>query len=221
MSAGNGTACRLCGGTTSSLIAPSLSAVTPYFRCRVCGYIGLDPACFPSLEEEKKRYLLHKNSAQDSGYTAYLRQFIDTAILPYLVPGSRVLDFGSGPEPVLSTLLRDSGFDCDSYDPFFMPGDRWRGSSYDAIVLHEVAEHLHDPGKTLLGIIPYLKPGGLIAVRTRFPPAEDGAFLSWWYRMDSTHVGFFTPAGLEKLFAPRGFYTVRCVPPDILVLGST
>ncbi len=221
MSAGDGAACRLCGGTTSSLDAPSSSAATPYSRCHVCGYIGLDPAFFPSREEEKRRYLLHKNSAADSGYAAYLRHFVDTAIFPYLIPGSRILDFGSGPEPVLSSLLRDSGYDCDSYDPFFMPSDRWRGRDYDAVILHEVVEHLHDPGKTLLGIIPNLKPGGLIAVRTRFPPADDEDFLSWWYRMDPTHVGFFTPASLEKLFAPIGFYVVLCAPPDILVLGGT
>ncbi len=215
------TGCRLCGGSTSGMSAPLGPVTASYSRCRDCGYIGLDPARFPSRDEEEQRYLLHRNSPLDSGYVAYLQRFIDIALLPYVDPGAYILDFGSGPSPVLSSMIQSSGLECDSYDPIFMPGVLWRDAIYDAIVLHEVVEHLHDPGQALPGLIPCLKPGGIIAIRTRFPPVEDGAFLAWWYRMDPTHVGFFTLASLEKLFAPHGFHVTAYMQPDIIVLLRT
>lgn len=213
--------CRLCGGPAARLDAPLGNKNLSYARCERCGYVGLDPEHFPGAEEEKKRYLLHRNSPSDPGYLRYLQEFLDLAVLPYLAPGARALDFGSGPAPVLSSLLESAGFGCDCFDPFFLPDLSWQDRTYDAILLHEVAEHLHDPARTLLELAPRLAPRGIIAIRTRVPPADAESFRTWWYRMDPTHVGFFTPKSLEMVFTAVGLHSVQCSLTDCIVLRRT
>lgn len=213
--------CRLCGEPSSEVLVSWGTQIVSYLSCPVCGYIGLASRHFLSEEQEKQRYLLHRNSISDKGYLEYLWRFIEHALTHYLPKGSRILDFGSGPSPVLSSELIDAGYECESYDPLFKPGHLWKHNRYQAIVLHEVAEHLQYPRDTLLGLVPLLDQAGILAVRTRFPPSCPDAFRSWWYRMDSTHVGFFTPGSLEKLLIPAGFHTVTCIQPDIIVFRRT
>lgn len=213
--------CRLCGAPDSEVRASSGNHKVSYLFCPACGYIGLAPSHFLTEIEEVQRYLLHRNSASDKGYLAYLKCFIEQALAPYVPRGSRVLDFGSGPSPVLFSELVSVGFKCKNYDPFFNPGLSWKTKHYHAIVLHEVVEHLRDPRNTLLGLVPLLEPDGILAIRSRFSPSTLDAFHSWWYKMDSTHVGFFTPASLEKLLIPAGFHTVTCIQPDIIVFRRT
>ncbi len=131
-----------------------------------------------------------------------------SSILPYLPAGADVLDFGSGPTPMLSALLTEEGVSVQSFDPFFA-ADRscLEGTSrYDAIVALEVLEHLHDPDRELKGVLRLLRPSGTLMVRTGvFRPRErstNGAtdaeqFLRWWYRRDSTHVWFLTAATIR------------------------
>jgi hypothetical protein len=209
--------CRLCDGPATSLVFSTKKSLQTWMKCEICGYIGLAEKHFPSRKEEKNRYLLHTNNSTDSGYLDFLDLFVKSAVRPYTVPPGRILDYGSGPVPVLSGLLKDLGYECDIYDPIFAKTRLWKKRIYSAILLHEVAEHLKNPQATFSRLLSRLETGGIMAVRTRFPPSGMEEFKSWWYRMDPTHVGFFTPQSLILFFAKQGFSHLACIYPDIII----
>ncbi len=205
--------CRLCGAEAAEFV----SGGAGYGECPVCGYIGVEPSRLPSPEAEEARYRLHRNSRSDSRYVSWILEFVE-AVEPYLRPGGELLDFGSGPEPVPAALLRERGYPVLAYDPFFAPGDDWRSRAWDAVLVHEVAEHLAEPGAALAELAALLRPGGALCVRTRFPPRDREAFARWRYRMDSTHVGFFRPESFAWLSARLGLRAALVEPPDRAVL---
>jgi hypothetical protein len=208
--------CRLCGGQVSELTLKGRK----YGDCPECGYLQLDAALLPDAEVERKRYLLHDNDPGEPGYRAYLSSFIDRALIPHLSPGSRVLDFGSGPIPSLAAILGEYGYDVRSWDPFFAPDSEWEDETWDAIILHEVAEHLHDPAASFRKIAPRVRKGGIVAVRSRFRPESPSDLESWWYLRDFTHVGFFSPRSFATIALFAGFSLILCMEPDTVVLKS-
>ena len=212
--------CPLCGGSAASFGVKTGSSIIGYRRCEGCGFIGMEPSDRLSPAEEKARYLLHRNDAANRGYSDFLRAFIDKALAPFKKPGARILDFGSGPIPVLAEMTAGMGYRCDRYDPFFARTRSWEDRFYEAILLHEVAEHLREPGKVLSTLAGRVARGGILAIRTRFQPEAAEDFQNWWYRMDRTHVGFFTPSCLVKFFESRGFTILLLEKPDILVVES-
>jgi SAM-dependent methyltransferase len=205
--------CRLCGGQAAEFSVRG----TVYGECAECSYIGLHPERFADPAAEEARYRLHRNSYDDERYKAWIGEFLE-AVERFLGPGARILDFGSGPEPVPARLLADRGFRVAVYDPFFAPGDAWKKESWDAILLHEVAEHLYAPGPTLSELAGLLVPGGALCVRTRFAPLDMAEFPLWRYRMDETHVGFFTERSFEVLASRLGLGVALLARPDRAVL---
>lgn len=183
--------CPVCGRRVSGSPPWALVRGAPYFRCPRCSYIHLDRSRLPEREEEKARYLRHRNEPEDPGYRSYLEEFIRMAVLPFVPPGGRILDFGSGPVPALAALLGERGYLVTYYDPFFAPDHAARAGPFDLITLHEVTEHLFRPCFELSRLARTLAPGGRLAIRTRFAPEDPGEFRTWWYREDPTHVGFF------------------------------
>ncbi|PKL07252.1 MAG: hypothetical protein CVV53_00485 [Spirochaetae bacterium HGW-Spirochaetae-9] len=209
--------CPLCGDATSHFSLKTGKSAIGYHRCETCGFIGMEPSDMPCPDDEKARYLLHSNLASNAGYMEFLKAFIDKTLTPYKQPGAKVLDFGSGPSPLLAESVNSMGYRCDLYDPFFAPSRAWETRHYDAILLHEVAEHLHDPGSVLSVVAERVMGGGIIAIRTRFMPEAARDFQTWWYRMDRTHVSFFSASCLQKFFELRGFTILLLEKPDILV----
>jgi SAM-dependent methyltransferase len=192
-----------------------------YELCQSCGYIQLLEDYLPSALNERSRYLLHKNDPQDPGYRAWLVSFVDAALYPYAERGCAVLDFGSGPSPALRGILEERAYGYMAYDPFFAPGGEWRMRSWQAIVVHEVAEHLRFPGAVFAELAGLLEPGGIVALRTRFPPESPEAFLSWRYRQDSTHIGFFSKACLKARGEALGLRLVYEDSEDTLSFKKT
>lgn len=209
--------CRLCGERkTRALGIEGLE----YGDCPRCGYIGLARRSFPSREAEEARYRLHRNDPGEPGYRAYLSSFVDAALASFLAAGASILDFGSGPEPALAKLLEARGYRSRAYDPFFAPSRSWRGEEWDAIALHEVAEHLREPARSLRYLAGRLAPGGILALRTRFAPDVESAFAPWWYRRDSTHLGFWRNESFSFLAADLDLDLVLLREPDLAVLRS-
>ncbi len=205
--------CRLCGASADEFTAGG----AVYAECPDCGYVGIEPGRIPTPEAEERRYRLHRNSYGDGRYKAWIADYLD-AVADYLPPGASVLDFGSGPEPVPAMMLRDRGCAVSAYDPFFAPGDAWRKASWDAILVHEVAEHLCEPGAALTELAALLAPGGAMCIRTRFPPENREDFGRWHYRMDETHVGFFAARSMEWLAERLGLELALLESPDRAVL---
>ena len=162
----------------------------------------------PSSDEERSRYELHNNSPADSGYRKWLESFIRKAVVPYYQTGN-ILDFGSGPRPVLSEILEQMGYPVSSYDPYFSPC--WPGEGpFSLILLCEVLEHVYDPVKAFRRLVSAAAGDARLVVRTEFLPsfrAED--FGTWWYKEDITHVRFYSELSLRTLGEKSGWELER------------
>jgi hypothetical protein len=143
--------------------------------------------------------------------------FLDVAA-PYIKPGGTVLDFGSGPQPVPAGLLASRGFTVTLYDPLFAPDEGWREATWDAIMVHEVAEHLAHPGEIYDTLAASLAPDGVLCIRTRFLPQDPSQFSSWHYRTDPTHVGFFNARSASVLACRLGLSPLLIEEPDRIIV---
>lgn len=167
---------------------------------------------------QRNRYLQHENSRENRGYVEMLESFIQKGIGPFAAPGARILDFGCGPEPVLAELLRERGYQVDTYDLFFQPDEGYREKRYDLILLVEVLEHLTNPREALRDLAGRLDPGGVLSLMTLFHPGNRASFAGWWYRRDPTHVSFFTAGTLVELGRSLNFTPLFTDPKNIMVL---
>ncbi|MFP4520609.1 MAG: methyltransferase domain-containing protein, partial [Fibrobacterota bacterium] len=115
-----------------------------FFICEDCGLIFVPPRFHLSPDEEKSRYEKHENNIENEGYKNFLQKIIKQIekAAPY---GASCLDFGCGPVPVLSEMLREKGFEVKEYDLFFKKDDSAFKSKYDVITASEVLEHLRNP----------------------------------------------------------------------------
>ena len=183
--------CPICTSDTTSFVDPK-SRIT-YHSCPSCGYIFKSPEHHHDLPTQKARYDLHENDPDDPGYRAYFQRFLDY-VLPMVPAGEgRALDFGCGASDLLATMLTETGYTADRYDPIYHPDSAYASAHYDLIVSTEVFEHLDDPLTTLRHLRDRLTPTGHLALQTQFLPDTREAFLNWYYRLDPTHIGFFTP----------------------------
>ncbi len=163
-----------------------------YNYCRNCGFIYLPEEQQLPPDKEKLRYQLHHNSQDNRGYIEYLNNFIDSAVAPYLEKGNSILDFGSGPDPCLTDLLKSRGFNTCSYDPFFAPGNKWKEKKFDGVISLEVFEHLRTPAMEIEELIKVLDKGGKLIIRTLLHNEDHNFFMKWWYREDITHISFYS-----------------------------
>ncbi len=184
--------CPLCQSSTSELFyrQPKGQLSGREFRhCLNCQMVWV-PAQY-QLDEaaEKAIYDLHENDPDDPGY----RRFLSKAVEPLaerLQPGASGLDFGSGPGPTLSGMMRDKGFTCADYDYYYAHHPQLLQQSYDFITATEVVEHLSAPRAIIEQLLSCLKPGGYLTIMTKhWRDAQQ--FASWSYKNDPTHISFF------------------------------
>lgn len=161
------------------------------FDCAACGALHLDPAQRLSPELEHAHYLHHQNSPADAGYRDFLNR-LAIPLVERLAPGASGLDYGSGPGPTLSVMLREQGFRMKEYDPFFAPDVAPLNDRYDFITCTEVLEHFHAPAEEFKRLVAMLRPGGILAVMTEVL-REEQPLEQWRYLRDPTHVVFYRP----------------------------
>lgn len=162
-----------------------------YHQCPQCALLHVPPEFFLSLEDERIRYDQHDNNSDDPGY----RQHLSALVIPLtciLKPGSRGLDFGSGPGPTLHQMLEEFGHHVDLYDPFYAPQPHVWNATYDFIVASETIEHLRDPQWELTRLWAHVAPGGHLGLMTQFL-VEPQDFDHWYYKNDLTHIVFYSP----------------------------
>lgn len=199
--------CRICGNDIKEIYDTKFD--NHYMSCDNCDFIGIYPDDQITFEQERDEYDRHENCIENEGYVAYFKKFLDSALIPYVSEGSG-LDFGSGPEPVLTQVIhRDyPGYEMDHYDLHYQPVKVFEGKSYDYILSTEVAEHLLDPLDVVGLLADHLKPGGILAMMTLFHHKDEEHFLQWWYRRDITHIGFFTPKTFEVMAELTGMEVI-------------
>ncbi|MDD5773338.1 MAG: class I SAM-dependent methyltransferase [bacterium] len=206
------TACVLCGG--SDIVFLFKDKRREYLKCLSCDLVFVPPDQHLTPEEELKRYSLHQNNPEDEGYNKFLKRMFNP--LNTLIPsGSYGLDFGSGPNPVLSRMFIERGHKMEIYDPFYAKDRSVFNKKYDFITATEVVEHLFDPQKELDLLWSCLKPGGSLGIMTRLLSNED-VFTNWYYKEDSSHIAFFSKKSfiwLEK----RWNSTPNFIGDDIII----
>jgi len=170
---------------------------------------------------ERDRYLLHDNSLENGGYRSYLESFLEavfsfSAICAGYTPGKwKILDYGSGPSPSLSVLMRKRGDEVRSWDPFFAPDTPRFRTGADLVTCLEVAEHFYEPRKDFALMARGLKAGGFLALGTQCIPSVP--FDLWWYRQDPTHVSFYTESALSLVAATAGIGFLGKAAPHVYV----
>ena len=164
----------------------------------MCQLIFKSPENYQSFSEQKRRYDLHQNGEESEGYRLYFKSFLDF-VLPNTGRVQHALDFGCGASDLLAQMLRKEGIECEIYDPIYHPETSYLQSSFDLIVSVEVFEHLHHPRETFAVLLSRIKEGGYLAIRTQFHSNSRDEFLTWYYRLDPTHIIFFRPETFRYL----------------------
>lgn len=198
-------ACPLCGAGTRAFCA---DRARRYVECPDCALVSADPASHLSSQDERAIYDLHRNDPADARYRAFLARLADP-LLSRLSPGMRGLDFGCGPGPVLSMMLREAGMAMTDYDPFYAPDPQALQRDYDFVTCTEVVEHFREPLAGWAQLAARVRPGGWLGVMTQLAPDEPERFLRWRYRDDRTHVSFHRLDTLRWLAARFGFELER------------
>lgn len=206
--------CKICGSKHMKTYRHPKFGMT-FHECLECEVIYKDLDQKISLTDEKKVYDLHENSIENEGYVNFLSNFVDSALYPFLKSG-KLLDFGSGPEPVLKSILEDKYlFEVDIYDYFYAPQQSVFKDTYDGITSTEVFEHLWNPMDVLKKLKSILKKDGILAIMTLFHPKDQMTFFDWFYIRDPSHVTFYTPktfkimseiVGLEVIYTNHHRY---------------
>jgi hypothetical protein len=178
-----------------------------YFECGDCHLVFLHPHQRLDKKEEFARYAYHRNNINDKGYVKFLDQIIVPA-LKYINNSMTGLDFGCGPDPVLTKLLDLYKIKCDYYDPCFFNYLK-TDFKYDFVFATECFEHFFHPSSELKIISSALRKNGILAIMTEFY-TDIKNFNDWYYIKDPTHVCFYNLQvfdyicrnyGYEKLYS--------------------
>ena len=161
-----------------------------YLRCQVCSLVWVPSRFHVSAKAEKAEYELHQNDPSDIGYRNFLGR-LAAPLLARLATGARGLDFGAGPGPTLSIMMREKGYAVDTYDLYFNSDSTVFKKKYDFITATEVVEHLRDPRRELERLFSMLQPGGVLAIMTKLALGA-AEFSTWHYKNDKTHIVFFS-----------------------------
>ena len=178
--------CNLCN--SKALLSNEINQ-QQYYKCTKCLSIFLHPAYYISIEAERKRYKEHNNDVEDPGYQKFVSPIVNR-IKKSFNNQHTGLDFGSGPGPVITKLLRDDGYKIELYDPFFYNNPEKLTVQYDYIACCEVIEHFHNPEKEFRLLHSLLKPGGTLFCMTEVY-SDNINFSKWYYKNDPTHVFFY------------------------------
>jgi len=185
--------CPLCKGSNHHLFTKGENR--EYHHCNECDLVFVPSSFFVSTNEEKAKYDNHKNTPQDQGYCNFLNRLL-TPLSSHLKEGDYGLDFGSGPGPTLSILMKEHGYKMDIYDIFYHDDKTVFNKTYDFITSTEVIEHLHNPLSEIKKLWKCLKHDGVLGLMTAFRVDD---FENWYYKRDLTHINFWTPKTFEWL----------------------
>ena len=161
-----------------------------YYQCHACELIFLNESMLPNQEIEINKYNEHTNNPEEEGYRKFLQNLLDP-LTEKLSVGDEGLDFGSGPGPTISVIMKERGFNVCDFDPYFNNDLSLLDKSYDFVTSTEVFEHFFKPKESLELVLSLLKDGGPLGVMTKLYQNSIN-FNDWYYRRDATHVIFFT-----------------------------
>jgi len=180
-----------------------------FFHCKKCEFIFKNKLNYVNETDELKQYQNHNNTMESRGYVEMFEKFIDATIKEYLEDINDVLEFGSGPGPVLSELLKQRNLNVDIYDKYFSPQKVYENKKYDLITSTEVLEHIENPVDIFNFFAKHIKKDSYLAIMTQFHTDNEDDFKKWWYKNDPTHICFFRPHSFEVLASMSGFKVIK------------
>lgn len=193
-----------------------------YHHCPQCDFHFLSPEFRLNESEEKARYLHHENDVSNLHYQKFVQALV-TSIQKKMSPDSIGLDYGCGPGPVATHLLKESGFNnIRLYDPFFQKNELFLTDQYDFIFCSEVAEHFFDPFSEFQRLRSLLKPQGILFIYSLFFDSsnESTRFIDWYYRRDPTHVSFYSPKTMSFIAHRFNFSAIEIAPPRLAFMTA-
>jgi hypothetical protein len=204
--------CKICNTKTVSFEDNQLKKI--FHHCPSCELIFLDKEFYVGNDNEKKQYDHHNNSLENEGYVKMFEDFLNYFWKDF----NNVLDFGSGPTPVLATLMQKRALHVEHFDKFYQTDEIYKNKTYELITSTEVFEHLENPTQVLKLLASHLKKDGTIAIMTLFHTNKQEDFLKWWYRRDPTHITFFTPKSIETMAKECGLEVTKHDNKRIIIL---
>jgi 2-polyprenyl-3-methyl-5-hydroxy-6-metoxy-1,4-benzoquinol methylase len=207
--------CPLCAGTR--LAHFHRDKRRDYLRCQDCLLVFVPDSQHLDLQQEKAIYDLHENHADDDGYRQFLSR-LATPLLNRLEPDSTGLDYGCGPGPLLSEMLKQAGHTVELYDPFYADHRQNLQKRYDFITCTEVAEHFRRPQLEFQRLFALLKPLGRLGLMTKLV-IDAEAFAGWHYKNDQTHISFFSRPTLQWL-AEQYRCDVEFIGQDVIIFAA-
>ncbi|MEP2937157.1 MAG: class I SAM-dependent methyltransferase [Gilvibacter sp.] len=175
-----------------------------FYRCGTCDGIYRDKHTYLAPKDEHKRYENHNNDVTDIGYQNFVMPLVDQVVTNFDANHHLGLDYGAGPGPVITKLLKDKGFSLKLYDPYFWPDATVFDLSYDFIVCCEVIEHFNSPVVEFKRLRNLLRPKGQLICKTSLYNDQVN-FETWYYKNDPTHVFLYTAATLDWIAKNIGF----------------
>ena len=189
--------------------------VRDYWQCENCLLVFVRPEQFVSTEKEKAIYDLHENSANDAGYRNFLNKLL-APLIERLSSGSLGLDFGCGPGPTISVMMRELDFKIENYDLFYANNKDLLNKKYEFITCTEVVEHLHKPFDVLTLLHGLLTVDGYLGIMTK-RLINKNKFRNWHYKNDITHVCFYSDQTFEFI-ASNWNFSLDIIGADVLFL---
>lgn len=194
-------------------------------RCRQCQLVQVNPRL---LDEQN---LSHYEEMSDDGYLSEqesrlaMGRRVVRKIAHWMPPG-RMLDLGCAAGYQLQAA-RELGWEVEGIEPSRWAIDHarrkygitvhhgpveamgWPAERFDAIVMSDVIEHLHDPRRTLQELHRLLKPGGVLYLTTpRFECLWSKILRDGWWGVIPAHNFYFTARTLQELLDSTGFRTM-------------
>jgi SAM-dependent methyltransferase len=222
------TSCNSCGSASANPLCSKFGLTI--VRCAGCGLVFVNPRL--SHEETARRY------STEYFWTEYLPVVapaadVQGAVLDLLRPADapgRLLEVGIGAGFLLRAAVRrgwqahglEYSMDAARYarTRFNLPvvrgnamGLPFASSSFDAGLMFDVIEHLHDPRRALSEVRRCLKPHGELIVTTpNFNALSRAALgMQWAVLSPAEHLYYFTERTLRDLLTRAGFSSVRFV----------
>jgi SAM-dependent methyltransferase len=242
--------CRVCGAKLQNepFVVPEMSMGTgERFRCVECAACGtiqlLDvpgdlgryypPGYYSFTDHRPGKVVMFLKRHRASGalgrptllsglvrWVAGDPPFTEWARPPYVTPGGRILDVGTGGGRLLREMALAGFTDLMGVDPYVaadaepFPGVKMlKGrlqdvtGSFDTVMLHHVLEHFEDPVGAIRELARLTRPGGYAIVRV--PLSGSYAWRTYrasWVQLDPPrHIFIPSARGMELLAAAGGF----------------
>jgi SAM-dependent methyltransferase len=190
-----------------------------FMFCQNCNSYIMHKNFWLQDQEEKARYDLHNNDIMDLGYINFVSP-ITNAILNDFAPSHFGLDYGCGPGPAITHVLRQSGYTVQLYDPYFHPDLDYLNLTYDYIFSCEVFEHFYKPKQEIEKLIGLLKPGGKLYIMTHLFDVQIHDFPNWYYKKDPTHVFIYTEQTM-RFIAQHYQLVLEKIEGRLIVFGKS